>query len=59
MANPIKHTIIIESPNREVVEYLESAIANKRKRHEEIIKSIDPSIVEKLRKMGKIEVSRP
>lgn len=59
MANPHKHTIIIKSPKREVVEYIESAISNKRKRHEEIIKSIDPSIVENLRKMRKIEISRP
>ena len=50
--------IYISKANQKVVEVIRQSISDKKERHQKLMQSIDPAIVENLQKMKKIELTR-
>jgi hypothetical protein len=47
----------IKKPSQKAVAFIKSEIQDKKKRHQEIVKSIDPAVLSKLQTMNKFALS--
>jgi hypothetical protein len=54
----MQNKVYISKANKKVVEFIKQSISNKKEKHQQLIQSIKPSIVDNLQKMQKVEFSQ-
>ena len=51
----MKKTKTISKVNRKVIDFIKAELTSKKERHKKLVESINPSLVEGLKKMKKVE----